>query len=274
MNKNFTIEKPSGWLHYYMYALERYESLKEADSSKKKELDKSPRWYEQGARFLLRTQNVNGSWESQSKEVADTCFGILFLLRSTKKSLEKSSFHKFDAGVMLGGRGLPNAAEVRLRAGQVVAKPLTASTKDLLATCANPKHPDFKKAVEALHDLAVSGEPSALKEHAAQLAKLALKGKSEARVAAIQAISRSRDLDQVPVLIYLLNEQNVDVLRESRDALRVISRKFDGIGPGLKPTPEERAKAIEDWKAWYLSIRPEADLEIVVPDNASASAAP
>lgn len=273
MNKNFTIEKPTGWLHYYLYALERYESLREAEM-RKKELDKSPRWYEQGARFLLRTQNVNGSWESQSKEVADTCFGILFLLRSTKKSLEKSSFAKFEAGVMVGGRGLPAANDVRLRAGQVVAAPLAGTTPELLAVCANPKHPNYKKAIEGLHDLADVGEPSVLKENGPALAKLALIGKGDARLAAIRAISRSRDLDQVPVLIHLLNDANFDVLRESRDALRGISRKFDGIGPGLRPTADERAKAIDQWKAWYLSIRPDAELEVIVPEpeiNLSAS---
>jgi hypothetical protein len=270
MTKNFTIDKPSGWHHYYLYALERYETLREFEMRKK--LEKTPRWYDQGARFLVRTQAVNGSWESESKAPADTCFGILFLLRSMKKSLEKSSLLKMTAGLMVGGRGLPEAPEVRVRDGKVVVKPLAGSPAELSESLSNPDNPNFDEAVEALQELASKGDPAKIKPLAGILNKLARSGPRLARLAAIRTIGRGRDLDQTPLLIHLLNDRDLEIMRESRDALRLLSRKFDGIGPGLKPTDEERAEAIEAWKGWFLSIRPDADLETIDLSNTLSAA--
>ena len=51
---------------------------------------------------------------------------------------------------------------------------------------------------------------------------------------------------------------------EARDALRFMSRKFEALGPEIPEGTYEvdefekaRRKAIEQWKAWYLSVRPE-----------------
>lgn len=267
--KNFTIDKPSGWLHYYLYALERYQSLRAVDKGIDEfRNDSAPRWYDLGARFLLKTQGFNGAWEGQAKATADTCFSVMFLLRSTQKTLEKTGLAKFDAGLLRGGRGLPDANEVRLRDGKLVVKPLDGSLEQVLAALSNPNHPQFAAAVEALEDQAKKGDPAELKEKSQDLAALALKGKLESRLAALRAIRRSRNLDQVPLLIYLLNEDNPDVMREARDSLRVMSRKFDGIGPSLRPTDEERADAIRQWKDWYKSVRPDANLDVFDPSQA------
>lgn len=260
MAANYTIDKPKGWLHYYLYALERYESLKEAEQQKKS--DRVPTWYIQGARFLIRTQKAEGSWESQAKAVPDTCFAILFLLRSTKKTLEKSSLARYEASLAVGGRGLPEETEVRVRDGKVVVKPLeSASLAEIIEIVSDPEHPKFENAKESLADQSRFGDRDELASAAAKLAKLALSAPSEIRVMAINALSRGRNLDQAPLLIYLLNDPDFAVMRAARDALRIISRKFSGVGLGLRPSDEERQAAIEKWKAWYRTIRPDVDLE-------------
>ena len=59
------------------------------------------------ARYLIRTQGADGSWSGQGKPTADTAFATLFLLRSTKKSIERT--WTFGEGGLLVGRGLPPA---------------------------------------------------------------------------------------------------------------------------------------------------------------------
>ena len=86
---NFSIEKNvSGglhWLYYYLYGLERVGSLLGRAEFGGHD------WYLEGARFLLKAQHSNGSWNRvRSTEeppaplsCAKTCFALLFLTRST-----------------------------------------------------------------------------------------------------------------------------------------------------------------------------------------------
>jgi hypothetical protein len=77
-------------------------------------------------------------------------------------------------------------------------------------------------------------------------------------------LGRTRDLDSAPLLIFCLNDQDLRVVKEARDALRFVSRKFDSFGPEIpegtyqiEEFEAERRKAVAAWKAWYLSIRPD-----------------
>ena len=47
------------WTNYYMYALERYFSFREAAEGNQ---EKEPRWYNDGVRYLMKTQAEDGSW--------------------------------------------------------------------------------------------------------------------------------------------------------------------------------------------------------------------
>ena len=85
---NYKIEVRQ-WQYYYLYALERYQSLKElADKTK----DPSPRWYNDGAKFLLGKQSADGSWTGDGGNLVDTSFATLFLMRSTRKSIRAQDF--------------------------------------------------------------------------------------------------------------------------------------------------------------------------------------
>jgi hypothetical protein len=78
--KNFAVDKNPGkktiWHYYYLYGLERAGALYDT------EVFGTHRWYQEGARYLLKNQESDGSWK---RSVQDTCFAILFLRRATKK---------------------------------------------------------------------------------------------------------------------------------------------------------------------------------------------
>ena len=81
----------------------------------------------------------------------------------------------------------------------------------------------------------------------------------------------------MPLLIYALTDPDWRVVKEARDGLRFFSRKFRGFGldymPRISPqaTKAQREQAMtnwhnaqlkaqQEWKAWYLSVRPDGEL--------------
>jgi hypothetical protein len=67
-----------GRLLYHLYALERVGTLSAADTLGGHD------WYTEGASYLLRTQNNDGSWDDGADTpIPNTCFAVLFLTRSS-----------------------------------------------------------------------------------------------------------------------------------------------------------------------------------------------
>jgi len=263
---NYVID-PAEWTHYYLFALERYWSFRETAEVRAgtRRPEENPKWYDDGVRFLIKTQAENGSWTGTNEgPPVNTAFGTLFLLRSTKKSIEKA--RSFGDGLLVGGRGLPKetgGAEVRM--GKVVAKPLVERVEELLAVLESRENPAFEQALELLGELPPQ-ELEALKGgQAAKLRRLAgdraPSGWPEARRAAVRALAKTGNLDNVPTLIYALGDADAEVAREARDALRRISRRPGGFGLSERPAEVDRRTAIEQWKAWYLAVRPDAEFD-------------
>jgi len=251
---NFQVD-PDGWTHYYLYALERYWSFRENSEGKGDD-----RWYPDGARYLMKTQAANGSWKSQAGEVPDTAFGTLFLLRSMKKSIEKA--RDYGSGMMVGGRGLPKDTDsVRVQQGKVVATAQLGALEQILNTVDDPESEGFSEAIEALSNLPPETGKAILSKHAQKLRELAGGNAPDARIAAIRALAKTGSLDCVPTLVFALGDPEPGVMQEARAGLLRLSRKFEGFGPPDRPTDDERAKAIEAWKQWYRSIRPDAEFD-------------
>jgi HEAT repeat protein len=96
---------------------------------------------------------------------------------------------------------------------------------------------------------------------ARRLQQLVHGGEAQARLLAVRALGRTGNLDYVPTLLFALTDPDRRVVIEARNELRFISRNFDGFGPPDEFTDDERFKAIDNWKKWYKSIRPNAVLE-------------
>ena len=248
--KNFNISEEISWVHYYMYALERYMSFRELAENRKG----SGAWYDAGVRFLERTQLDDGSWSGNSRGPVDTAFALLFLMRSTKKSIQSVS--KAREGLLVGGRGLPsNTSDVKLRAGRVVGNPLTGKMDSMLAILDDPEHEDFDYLVEFPGEFELSSEPKQQAAELEQLRRLAKSPSAAVRKVAVHALARSGRLDAAPVLIEALLDDDLSAAIAARDGLRRMSRKFRGFGLADRPTPEDRRLVYRRWRDWYAAVR-------------------
>ena len=82
---------------YFLYGLERSGLLYGSETYG------THFWYPEGAKVILETQRVDGSWDNPSGKdgagaVANTCFAILFLRRATQPLLPVASEDKFLKG--------------------------------------------------------------------------------------------------------------------------------------------------------------------------------
>ncbi len=247
------------WTYYYIYAYERYASFRELAEGR---ADKEPAWYTSGAQFLIKNQNLNGSWGAPGSpigtKVPDTAFALLFLLRSSKKSIEKA--YGYGDSTLLAGRGLPKeTAKVSVSRGQVLPVPQWTAAAEVLPILQNREDPAFEKAIASLAQLPPKEAAAVAAKDAGLLRRLAADRTPRVRAAAVQAAGNSSNLDLVPTLIYALGDPDDGVAGQACQSLRRLTRSpgKGAIGPQLTQT--RRDEEIQYWKQWYLAIRPEAE---------------
>lgn len=258
IDAGFTVS-PKEYPYYYLYALERYKSFQEQALGT---VRPEPQWYNQGAEYLLKSQNADGSWgKSDDMEVGvvpNTCFAALFLLRSQQKAIEKH----LGGGTLVGGRGLPDkASDLELNNGGLRAKKLKGPLVDIIKRLGDPNDPQFDSVKRTAEEAGLLQDEEHLSELTKQLRELASGKSPEQRAAALLALARTRDLDQVPLLVAALKDSDDEVFLAANEALRFISRRFEGAAYFGLADEETRKKALEEWRAWYKSIRPEAVFE-------------
>ena len=259
VEENYDVEDLKNWVQYSLYALERYESLRVADAEASKvPLPKSEKtkWYNKGARYLLKNQGEDGQWESNAGAVPGTCFGILFLLGSTRKTLDTQSAVEYRGGTMAGGKGLPSTDRIRLRNGRVVALPLKAPLPQVLKILENPEDKQYAAAVEALADATEKGKRAELRQQRPQLERLVLSNLGEVSQLAVRALVRAQELNAVPVLIRAIEEGNAELMWEASEGLARLSRNQQRFGLTPKAEPAARRAAAEQWRKWFGKLRP------------------
>jgi hypothetical protein len=249
---------PELWPFYYLYALERYQSFRELAEGRKED---SPYWYNDGVNWLLTRRQkdgafrTNGTPTSLDQDLA-TVFAILFLTRSTKKTLGL-----LNEGTLKGGIGLPsNESKMALHGGRIVAADVTRSLSELLSMLEDQETAELSDLINFSADMeVVVDDPAAYQQQLDNLRRMASHESYEVRHVAVRALAKTRDLDNVPALIYALSDPDPHIVREAEAGLRFVSRKLEGFQTPGAAKPEQAAAAISKWKEWYQSIRPDAE---------------
>ena len=256
-------DEPARWLYYSLYIYERYETFRAL--ANEQSLMVEPGWYSRGVAFLEAEQRRlgNGSFSGPAQtQVAgpamDTCFGLLFLMRSTLKSV--SNLARDTQFISLGE--LPeDAANARIVDGKIVTTELGGDIGNLLDQLEGLDPEKFENMKKFPKVLELSEDEEERQAQIDRVKSMISEGAPAARRIAIRAYAREQGLDAVPILLYALTDPDVIATQEARNALRFISRRLNGFGLPDNPTPEEKAEAIAKWRNWYLQVRPEAELE-------------
>jgi hypothetical protein len=254
--RHYTLES-DGFTHYYLYAFERYQSFRDHVEGRS---DDAPRWYNDVAAALKKSQKPDGSWESGDTEAVATSFAILTLLRSAKKTLAVVA-PRLGEGVLVGGMGLPKkTADLQEKDGKVIEEVLAGTIDELVTTIEKATPPELERLAESPARWKLDNDVLKRSGEIVKLKALVGSGPVEARMVTVKALARVRDLDNVPLLIFAMSDPDVRIVREADRGLRYISRKFEGVGLPEEPKPGDVKSAIGKWKEWYLSIRPTGEL--------------
>ena len=249
---NFEINADTHALHYYMYALERYKSFREKVTG-----DTQVDWYNAGVTHLSATQRPDGSWLGQHAATVDTSFAVLFLLRSTQKTIKAGQPFK---GFLISGHRIPrDTTNMFVEKGRLVSPTRKRATDEVLAMLLRTDESELRSSFDLLEELELSRDPEQRAAQIAKLQRLLRAGEQEKRLIAIKTFTSTRDLDQIPALIYALSDPDFEIKRLARDGLRFMSRKFYGYGLADEPDEGQEQAAILNWKKWYLSLKPDAE---------------
>lgn len=238
---------------YQVYTIERYESFMEI--AKGQTSNPSPAWYNVIVDQLRERQSENGGWEDRAhtNPGVSTAFAILFLIRSTKKSLGAGA-----SATTRGGKGFgPDVSKAQLVDGSAKSKSPAKSVTGMLDLLESDGADELDG--KSLSESAVlPTNPTELSAQLDRLERLVRGSKSwQARRVSAKLLGSSDSFRVVPALIFALSDPDESVRAYARDGLRFISRNFEGYGMPDEPTNSEIRKAQKAWRSWYKKVRPD-----------------
>jgi hypothetical protein len=254
--------------YYGLYGIERIGAL--ADRQTLGRVD----WFEMGRRMIHATQRQDGSWDSAFGDVPNTCWAVLFITKSTAKTIKRIEVKSLGAGTLLGGRGLPkDLSNLTVAGGRVVSRPMNGAVEGMLAVLEDPRAELADSALSGIVGHYRTEGAAALRPQKDRFLKLLKDRDPGLRKLAAWSLARTGDLDTAPALIESLTDPDEGVVTLAREGLQLLSRKISGFGPPTPSTPAQREAAAARWRSWYAAIRP-LDLEGQIEAAASPPTAP
>ena len=268
LNSRFTTETRAAHRMYWFYTLERATAL-----SGTKEFNGQD-WFKVCSDYLIETQMDDGGWTDHSGSDIGAAFGVLCLVRSTRRIL---GVPDVGGGILAGGRGLPDDftnSELG-KDGKVKARKMEGALDKLLTEISKQDPEKLFAAQQAIVEKVQIGDPKELLGQMPRIRKLATNPNAEVRRTAIWALGRSGELRDANILVQALRDNNVDVLVEANNSLCYLSRKISGVGIARNPYGDLdegasdtektaalarwRKEALKRWGKWYLRVRPYDD---------------
>jgi len=254
LSANFTAA-PSGSLgesiYYALYGIERVGGLAHREALGRGD------WFEQGRRFIRGSQRADGAWDATYGAVPNTAWAILFVTKSTAKTLRRIEVKALGAGTLLGGRGLPrDLSSLTVAGGRVVSRPMNGAVEGMLAAMEDPRAAQADAALSGLVTRYRAEGPAVLRPLKGRFRTMQKDRDPGLRRVAAWALARTGDLDAAPALIDALTDPDEAVVVVAREGLQLLSRQIAGHGPPSPSTPSQRREAADRWRAWYASIRP------------------
>jgi HEAT repeat protein len=249
-------------VYYGLYGIERVAALSNRQTLGASKGD----LLEKGRAFIRSSQRPDGSWIMQPyTDDVNTVWALLYLTKSTTKSLKRVATKKLGAGTLIGGRYLPkDLTTMTVADGRVMSRPMNGAVEGMLAAIEDPRTQNLDSAVSGLIERYEREGPEVLRPFKDRFRKMLTDRDANVRQAAAWSLARTGDLDVIPDLIAALVDGDDQVVSTSRMGLQLLSRKIDGLGPPEPATPEERQEAAKKWRAWYDAVRP---LEASVPED-------
>jgi hypothetical protein len=239
--------------YYMLYGLERIGAL--ADRGTIGKVD----WYARGREFIVSTQHEDGSWHSAFGVEMNTVWAILFMTKSTAKTMQRIQIKRLGAGTLLGGRELPqDLSSMTVAGGRVVSRPMNGAIEGMLAVLEDPRVEQADAAVAGVVEKYYREGPGALRPFKSRFRRMLSDRDPGVRRVGAWALAHTGDLAVAPLLIDVLAapDQDEEVVTAARLGLQLLSRKIVGLGPPSPSTPEQRQAASQAWRQWYEAIRP------------------
>ncbi len=158
----------------------------------------------------------------------NTVWAILYLTKSTAKSIKRVVIKKLGAGTLLGGRYLPkDLTSMTVAGGRIMSRPMNGAVEGMLAVLEDPRAQNADTAVSGLIERYQSEGPDVLRPFKDRFRKMLTDRDPGVRQVAAWALARTGDLDVVP--------RSHQCPAGSRRAGR------DRLSPGTSaPEPEDR----------------------------------
>jgi hypothetical protein len=216
-------------------------------------------WYAKGREFILSTQKPDGSWFGDHGIDMNTVWAILFITKSTAKTLHRIQIKRLGAGTLLGGRELPkDLSSMTIAGGRVVSRPMNGAIEGMLAILEDPRAEQADAAVAGIVDRYYKEGPEALRPFVNRFRRMLSDRDPGVRRVAAWGLAHTGDLKMAPLLIeaIVVPNQDEEVVAAARLGLQLLARKVEGFGPPSPSTPDQRQAAARAWRDWYIAIRP------------------
>lgn len=237
---------------YGLYGIERIGALSDRQAIGRVD------WYQRGASYIRSAQRPDGSWSfSPYSDDVTTVWAMLFLTKSTRKSIQRVDIRRLGSGTLLGGRGLPtDLTSMTVAGGRIISRPMNGAVEGMLDVLEDPRVTDADSALAGVLDRYQKQGAAALRPHKDRFRRMLRARDPGVREVAAWALGRCGDLDVTPNLIEALKDGDERVVLAARQSLQLLSRKVEGFGPEPGASPEAREAAAARWLAWYEVVRP------------------